>query len=726
MQSRGLPASKSSGPSLTLDRACLKDVPDNIIFHLKRFDWDIAAGIRHKVNDYFEFPEEIDLAPYHIDYVREDAQQKPPPDMFILVGVLVHSGNAEAGHYYSYVRERPGLKTSWVEMNDADVSAFDPAAIREQCFGGWADGQIPGMHFPKSWNAYMLFYQRISSMESEVQKFAPSDEHTPVRANIPLDLANCLTSENELWIRKFCLFGLEYADFVRRLLEQHGKIGDEQCSEDHGLERDLILMIVHQTEAIFAREKDCQKERDAMTDYLVKMMERCSSCCAIFLQAMISTEGTLRALLLRCPDELFRKRMQLLLFTSLKLLKSRVLRLYAPELDRSDPEPFSAQNVQRRGLFSETVAALRQLLLVMHLHTRVWDEYYGLLINMASMGRYEKAIVHSAGFLQFAVQLLYGESRPKVGYSWTHVELYLKHCRPKRRPSFKNMVALITLLIKGAEELSTDLENEASESDLEKYELYPEELNLITNVGGDPKYNIFLDSALTADLPRIAIQDLVHALLEGIQWEPFEKFIYHTLYVNLDPTAWAWPFLVGGLAFFEACTEHLWAKNFITRVAKEVQSIETSGGQEFLDFFKETYRIYNRYINPRDPEFFHNEVMRVTPLFAPPLLIYPDKEIRDGLRSFLGRILFQRDARDDEYLADAINATGKSLLQKCIEMGNEWGNDINRRDKTPLDSSTVEDFLAVAKECLSICVTDENDESDVLEGQVQSMKNGLL
>ena len=32
--------------------------------------------------------------------------QKPVPMMYELVGVVVHSGQASAGHYYSYVKDR--------------------------------------------------------------------------------------------------------------------------------------------------------------------------------------------------------------------------------------------------------------------------------------------------------------------------------------------------------------------------------------------------------------------------------------------------------------------------------------------------------------------------------------------------------------------------------------------------------------------------------------------
>jgi ubiquitin carboxyl-terminal hydrolase 34 len=50
--------------------------------------------------------------------------------MYELRGVLVHTGSADAGHYYSYVRERnqnnPNEVGRWLEFNDKNVTFFDP------------------------------------------------------------------------------------------------------------------------------------------------------------------------------------------------------------------------------------------------------------------------------------------------------------------------------------------------------------------------------------------------------------------------------------------------------------------------------------------------------------------------------------------------------------------------------------------------------------------------
>lgn len=56
-----------------------------------------------------------------------------------LVGVTVHTGTADGGHYYSFIKERNSLngqQDRWFLFNDAEVKIFDPSQIAAECFGG--------------------------------------------------------------------------------------------------------------------------------------------------------------------------------------------------------------------------------------------------------------------------------------------------------------------------------------------------------------------------------------------------------------------------------------------------------------------------------------------------------------------------------------------------------------------------------------------------------------
>lgn len=89
-----------------------------------------------------------------------------------LVGVNVHSGTANAGHYWSYINTNRGGDENdpnwilsendhWMEFNDSRVSDFQFKNLKEECFGdessstgnSWGFG-----NYGKS--GYMLFYER--------------------------------------------------------------------------------------------------------------------------------------------------------------------------------------------------------------------------------------------------------------------------------------------------------------------------------------------------------------------------------------------------------------------------------------------------------------------------------------------------------------------------------------------------------------------------------------
>lgn len=76
--------------------------------------------LRYKLNDYFEFPLELDMTKYSEQHLSEEIEKVQEESYFKyeLVGVLVHSGTAESGHYYSYIKSQG----KWHEFNDSLVT----------------------------------------------------------------------------------------------------------------------------------------------------------------------------------------------------------------------------------------------------------------------------------------------------------------------------------------------------------------------------------------------------------------------------------------------------------------------------------------------------------------------------------------------------------------------------------------------------------------------------
>lgn len=97
-----------------------------------------------QIRDRFEFPLELDMWPYTAEGIaamEDDPGARPVAPLsfrYRLHGVVVHSGTAFAGHYYSYIRARDGEQQGgrWWCFDDGNVAAWDVSRLEADCFGG--------------------------------------------------------------------------------------------------------------------------------------------------------------------------------------------------------------------------------------------------------------------------------------------------------------------------------------------------------------------------------------------------------------------------------------------------------------------------------------------------------------------------------------------------------------------------------------------------------------
>ena len=178
----------------TVKRMCVKKLPPILAIQLKRFEYDYERLCPIKFNDYFEFPRVLDMEPYTvwglakaegeiIDYDIDEETNRDICTRYHLTGIVVHSGQASGGHYYSYILHRPppgsssstsgesGAGAKWYKFDDGDVSECkmdDDEEMKNQCFGGEYMGEVfdhvvKRMSYRRQkrwWNAYMLFYTK--------------------------------------------------------------------------------------------------------------------------------------------------------------------------------------------------------------------------------------------------------------------------------------------------------------------------------------------------------------------------------------------------------------------------------------------------------------------------------------------------------------------------------------------------------------------------------------
>ena len=196
-------------------RTLISTLPNVLIVHLQRFSYNFDTFMNEKIHSRLEFPNTLDMVKYteegHEEKVMEkeasinnnknlEENEKENKDRFIhkesipkktlkdkeyytykLVGIVMHNGNAEAGHYYSYINtnriKKEELKDylnpegdTWLEFNDSHISEFTFKNVESECFGGTLEdisngymdenSEVAKLIGGRSKSAYMLFYER--------------------------------------------------------------------------------------------------------------------------------------------------------------------------------------------------------------------------------------------------------------------------------------------------------------------------------------------------------------------------------------------------------------------------------------------------------------------------------------------------------------------------------------------------------------------------------------
>ncbi|VDD74903.1 unnamed protein product [Mesocestoides corti] len=242
----------------TLKRLAFSSLPPVLCLQLKRFGFDWERQVAVKSNQAFSFPRRLDMTPFVCDpsvfdeeehvpaalnapdsglpragsgdrlhpqhslrSASESFEVVPPSCVYELSGIVIHSGQAHAGHYYSFIRDRgrmEALRSSerkrsrsnsglsgisglggshnpirkflpsdtltlgsedacftngdataperWLKFNDTVIEEVEMTDdfLQQECFGGTYLVETPGRPPEKrtrNYSAYLLFYQRV-------------------------------------------------------------------------------------------------------------------------------------------------------------------------------------------------------------------------------------------------------------------------------------------------------------------------------------------------------------------------------------------------------------------------------------------------------------------------------------------------------------------------------------------------------------------------------------
>ena len=206
---------------------------------------------------------------------EEDFMQPVHEDCFEykLVGVNIHSGSANGGHYYSFINTNRGLDEEeggdptwmqtendpWMEFNDSIVSNFKFENLEKESVGDDgksglsynAYGSYSTSNTTYGKSAYMLFYERRTKKDLKI--LVPADKVEEAKQNniivtydeekkeyskmvkyresteneAPNAIYKKVFEDNNKFTFESEVYSLEFFEFIQKVLTSVAEIGDE-------------------------------------------------------------------------------------------------------------------------------------------------------------------------------------------------------------------------------------------------------------------------------------------------------------------------------------------------------------------------------------------------------------------------------------------------------------------------------------------------------------------
>jgi ubiquitin carboxyl-terminal hydrolase 34 len=656
-------------------RTCLKDVSDNLIFHLKRFEYDLETMRRSKINDHFEFPTTIDISSYNVDHLS-DPSKPCQEDIFELVGVLVHQGTSENGHYYSYIRERPsssGGMTNWFEFNDREVDHFDHQSLPYHTYGGFFDDQFPRTQKPFS--AYMLFYQRRAAIEKDHAEYISSPRCGAPKVPVPSDLEAEIDTDNVEFVREYSLFDPNHSKFVRQILTTLKTVNHGACSEDHQQESQALHIVLEHLCQVIPRLRILDNFDETLLQ-LRRTVLPCPNCCHIVLRWLAMHDYALIGVLLRCLHAKVRSGVRNLMIDCLKAVREKDPALYSG-VDNVDMDMEAGTPVPAEGILVEITRRLRGVADETSLGTRGWDEFYMTMCQISSMGLPETAVVLNTGFLEFCLRILlmhaHVPSRTFNPDIWRLIE--------KKKPIFNRLIELVyTLLSKMDIRLPYELLNsqngdrmQAIDRTSQKFPLSLREHQLLHFWHDENRAYAVLDKMIEQ---YDSSKSEVFYPGEVLKWmlQSTEPVIQNNLCTTVSEGVQSLnspfndPYVRAALPFCEVCPVVPNIIKVIDAVAKSATGLRDTGGDAHIQFFTALLTARNEVaFDEKDPDLFYKYLLYRSKVYAVPLLIYDDDGVRKATAMHLEE-LFAKHKSDEESDQEALGYKYRSVRSLVKDM----------------------------------------------------------
>lgn len=703
-------------------RSCLKEMPDSLIFHLKRFDFNLRTLARSKINDYFAFPGRLNMQPYTIEHLS-NSPEGSTEDWFELVGVLVHAGTAESGHYYSFIRERPTSRQneSWFEFNDDVVSPWDPSKMEAACFGGaeppWDNGST---QYEKNYCAYMLFYERSSALQRKQQELERQGCASPVQRRIQAPLSGWIKTANLKQLQRHCLFDGDHIRFLDAILERMLELNQGACSDDHEIETEAVGAAIAHLDQVASRVKDAP-DAQRLADRLREFADKCGRCAFAIYEYFADHRDAFRNMVQRNPEPTVRSAVaDILLVAVLSIKETYSTHYFALAQSDDDSDDFQEDVVAGVCTLFEAIWNNFHLL---SLH-RSWPEVFDMMERFLELGKEELLGFLNRDFLTKTMLVLVA---PELAEE-ERDQQFNKFCnglarRPNRSPNYAAVIGLLRQVLSSVTVDNPVRDHAARERMYVKYHSQPlrltyEELGLLRKKHHHTGGNILFDKLIFVNQHPDATDDIfVHVFQHN--WS-VTLDVVEMLLNNTTPQASFFvygPYLRVAVLFCHWGHDAGRIDNLIGHIARHSKAIAVNEPKAVWHFFKQILE-GTRHHSRESDVVLEMQCLRYLPAWAPALLLQYDLNISVLVENMLEEKMFQHGASpqfDDEdggeERAKAIARCAKRIGKECCEHVQEAY--INRSQS--VSSQTVATLQRVLSKCGDYF--DEADESPNSESQ---------
>jgi len=318
-------------------RQIFKSLPNILVINLKRFEFDYNTMLKSKLNNYFEFPFELDMKEYLIENHKEINTK------YELTGITIHFGFSDYGHYYDLIKSPEG---KWYKFNDNTISEFDEKDIPHEAFG---ERESEEEDFIKEFeekdngqnNAYILIYKKINFDEDTIDNISKNyicDLASPPYSKFS-NINDKIKSVINIKMFKFwtiqSIVSPGYQNFVLNLLtydlsrmknnklKEQNKVGNNnKNSIDEIFEFGLIYFFNIEIRVIFRqKEKSFLSEFvDIIISYIEKDIKK-----AKYILEEFSNFEVINEFLVSCPTKSGTKAINKIIYTSFKKIFDYIL-----------------------------------------------------------------------------------------------------------------------------------------------------------------------------------------------------------------------------------------------------------------------------------------------------------------------------------------------------------------------------------------------------------------